>query len=726
MLWCIGLGSHIPTKLSTVRMTTESSPNAMDGAAAAVVQVAVHTPLHTRVGGLLSYSHTAPLPAGTLVRVPLGARQLLGVVWDAAPAPPLPAQVQLRAVASVLQPLPPLPASWQRLVAFTARYYQRSVGEVATMALPPLLRKLSTEQLQRRLQRARPAPQAPPDRHAGPESEKIVALTAEQQTVCEQIESQSGPFLVYGATGSGKTEVYLHVVQQALARDPQAQALVLVPEINLTPQLLERFQRRFAPLWGAQAVVSLHSGLTEAQRINHWLAAHTGQARIVLGTRMAVLASLPHLAVIVVDEEHDPSCKQEEGARYSARDLALWRGRDAGAKVILGSATPSLESWYACQQGRYQRLDMPSRIAAAALPSVHLVNMRQQPKSTVFAPALLQAITERIQRGEQSLVLLNRRGFAPVLWCGDCGWKSDCPHCSAHQVFHKGERRLRCHHCSASQAVPRHCPHCGNPDILALGHGTEQLQEALEQVLRNVQRPDGQPARIGRMDADTTQGAGQLQAQLAHIHDGSVDVLVGTQMIAKGHDFRRMTLVAAIAPDAALMSTGFRAPERLFALLMQAAGRAGRDAAFVGQQGSQPQMWIQTQQPEHPLYQALLHHDYPGFAQQQLHERQQAGMPPFVFQALVRADAKTQDAAQNFLHAAAQHAQSLPALAGVFLYPPIPMAVQRVAHIERAQMLIEAASRSALQKFLHAWQPVLHPLKKQHKTVVRWLVDVDP
>ncbi len=687
-----------------------------------VIHIAVQTPLHSNVGGLLSYTHGQALPPGTLVRVPLGQRELLGVVWASVPAAhaDLPAGVALRPLAQVLDALAPLAAPWRQLVAFTARYYQRSLGEIAATALPPALRKLSNAQLLRRLQAKKKAAQTVP------EQEKLVALTAEQQSVISQIEQNSGPFLLYGSTGSGKTEVYLHTVAAALAADPQAQALVLVPEINLTPQLLARFERRFAPTLGPQAVASLHSGLTEAQRLQHWLAAHTGQARIVLGTRMAVLASLPQLKIIVVDEEHDPSFKQEEGARYSARDLALWRGRDAGAKVILGSATPSLESWYACQQGRYQRLDMPSRIAAAALPSVHLVNMRQQPKSTVFAPALLQAITERIQRGEQSLVLLNRRGFAPVLWCGDCGWKSDCPHCSAHQVFHKGERRLRCHHCSASQAVPRHCPHCGNPDILALGHGTEQLQEALKQVLRNVQRPDGQPARIGRMDADTTQGVGQLQAQLAHIHDGSVDVLVGTQMIAKGHDFRRMTLVAAIAPDAALMSTGFRAPERLFALLMQAAGRAGRDAAFVGQQGSQPQMWIQTQQPEHPLYQALLHHDYPGFAQQQLHERQQAGMPPFVFQALVRADAKTQDAAQNFLHAAAQHAQSLPALADVFLYPPIPMAVQRVANIERAQMLIEAASRSALQKFLHAWQPVLHPLKKQHKTVVRWLVDVDP
>lgn len=686
-----------------------------------VIHIAVHTPLHSQVGGLLSYTHDQPLSAGTVVRVPLGQRELIGVVWAAASQDgALPEGVALRPVAEVLDGLPSLDAPWRRLVAFAARYYQRSVGEIVHTALPPALRKLTGTQLARRLQAKKKPPAVAQD------AENPVALTAEQTSVCRQIEQNSGPFLLYGSTGSGKTEVYLHSVAQALQADPQAQALVLVPEINLTPQLLARFERRFVPQFGPLAVVSLHSGLTEAQRLKHWLAAHTGQARIVLGTRMAVLASLPGLKIVVVDEEHDPSFKQEEGARYSARDLALWRGRDAGAKVILGSATPSLESWYACQQGRYQRLDMPSRVAAAALPAVHLVNLRQQPKSTVFAPALLQAITERIRRGEQSLVLLNRRGFAPVLWCGDCGWKSDCPHCSAHQVFHKGERRLRCHHCSASQAVPRRCPQCGNPDILALGHGTEQLQEALAQQLRNVLRPDGQPARIARMDADTTQGAGQLQTQLAQIHDGSVDVLVGTQMVAKGHDFRRMTLVAAVAPDAALMSSDFRAPERLFALLMQAAGRAGRDAAFMRQQGSQAQMWIQTHQPEHALYQALQHHDYPGFARQQLQERQQAGMPPFVFQALVRSDAKTQDDAQKFLHAAAQQAVQLPALAGVFIYPPIPLAMQRVANVERAQMLIEAPSRSALQKFLHAWQPLLHQARQQHRAVVRWLIDVDP
>lgn len=689
-----------------------------------VIHIAVQTPLHSNVGGLLSYAHGHALPPGTLVRVPLGQRELLGVVWESVPAAhaDLPAGVVLRPLAQVLDALAPLAAPWRQLVAFTARYYQRSLGEIAATALPPALRKLSNAQLLRRLQAKKQAAQTVP------EQEKLVALTAEQQSVISQIEQNCGPFLLYGSTGSGKTEVYLHTVAAALAADPQAQALVLVPEINLTPQLLARFERRFAPTLGPQAVASLHSGLTEAQRLQHWLAAHTGQARIVLGTRMAVLASLPQLKIIVVDEEHDPSFKQEEGARYSARDLALWRGRDAGAKVILGSATPSLESWYACQQGRYQRLDMPSRIAAAALPSVHLVNMRQQPKSTVFAPALLQAITERIQRGEQSLVLLNRRGFAPVLHCHDCSWKSDCPHCSAHQVFHKSDRTLRCHHCGFTQRVPRACPSCGNPDILPLGRGTEQLEEQLAALLRNVITPDRRAARVARIDADTTRAKGALEEQLAQVHSGEVDVLVGTQMVAKGHDFRRITLVAAVQPDGALFSSDFRAPERMFALLMQAAGRAGRDARYVAAQGSPPEMWIQTWHPDHAVYAALRRHDYPAFAARQLAERQEAGMPPFAYQALVRADARTQEAAQAFLQAAsdAARAAGLPGLDQVFLFPPVPLAIQRVANVERAQMLLESPQRGALQRFLAAWQPLLHAERPRHRGLVRWLVDVDP
>ncbi len=698
-----------------------------------VLHVAVQAPAHSQIGDLLSYAHDAPLPPGTLVRVPLGPREVPGIVWDGAPAH-APAGGPLRAVGAVLGGLPPLDAPWRRLVAFAARYYQRGLGEVALAALPPALRELTPEQLARRLRRRAAAPALPPRPEEAGEGEGVtsipIALSAEQTSAGAQINAQTGPFLLFGSTGSGKTEVYLHAVQQALARDERAQALVLVPEINLTPQLQARFRERFAPLYGDAAIVSLHSGMTPPQRLASWLAAHAGQARIVLGTRMAIFASLPHLALIVVDEEHDASYKQQEGARYSARDLAVWRGRDAGAKVILGSATPSLESWHASSPGvgRYRRLAMPSRIGAAELPRLRLVDMAQQPRRAVFAPPLVAAITERVERGEQCLVLLNRRGFAPVLHCHACGWKSDCPHCSATQVFHKVDRTLRCHHCGAAGSVPRACPACGNPDIVPAGRGTEQLEEQLAALLRNVITPERRAARVARIDADTTRAKGALAAQLAQVHAGEVDVLVGTQMVAKGHDFRRMTLVAAVQPDSALFSSDFRAPERLFALLMQAGGRAGRDARYMAAHQSAPELWVQTWHPEHPLFAALRAHDYPAFAARQLAEREAAAMPPFSHQALLRADARTQEAAQAFLQAAGQAAReaALPGLAQVFLYPPVPLTVQRVANVERAQMLLESASRAALQAVLAAWQPLLHAERSRHKGLVRWLVDVDP
>ena len=698
------------------------------------LQVAVNTPAHSGIGQLLSYLSPEPLPPGTLVRVPLGAREVLGLVWDAPePAPAMPEGVAARSISAVLHGIAPLGAAWRRQVAFAARYYQRALGEVALAALPPQLRELDAVQLQRRLQRMGPLPEVQG-------TIETIAHSPEQTRAIEQIHAQAGPFLLYGSTGSGKTEVYLHCIAQALAAQPQAQALILVPEINLTPQLQERVRARFAPVYGEAALVSLHSAMTPAQRLHSWLAAHTGRARILLGTRMAVFASLPGLALLIVDEEHDPSYKQQEGARYHARDLALWRAREQGAKIILGSATPSLESWHASrppspeepQGGRYLRLHMPSRIGAGALPQVRLVDMNQQPRGAILAPPLLAAMTERVQRGEQCLVLLNRRGFAPVLHCHACGWKSDCPHCSAHQVFHKVDRTLRCHHCGLTQPVPRTCPGCGNLDIAPIGRGTEQLEEHLAALLRNllVQLP-GAPsraARIARIDADSTRAQGALQAQLAQVHAGEVDVLVGTQMIAKGHDFRRITLVAAVQPDGALFSSDFRAPERLFALLLQAAGRAGRDAGYAAAQGQSPQMWIQTWHPQHPLYAALRRHDYPAFAAQQLCERREAGMPPFAFQALVRADARSQELAQAFLSAAAEAARSaaLPGLERVFLFPPVPLAVQRVAGVERAQMLLESPSRAALQAFLAAWQPLLQAQRPRHRGVVRWLVDVDP
>ena len=702
-----------------------------------IVHVALQTPSHSGVGDLLSYASERPLAPGTLVRVPLGTREVLGVVWDADQATgELPDGATLRPIAGVLDGVAPLDLPWRRLVAFAARYYQRALGEVALAALPPQLRDLRPEQLARRLRR--------PAKAADDTTNAIhnIALTPEQESARARISAEKGPFLLFGSTGSGKTEVYLRCVQEMLEADATAQALVMVPEINLTPQLEERFVGRFAPRFGTGAVVSLHSGMTNPQRLKSWLAAHSGSARIVLGTRMAVFASLPGLKLIVVDEEHDPSYKQQEGARYSARDLAIWRGREQGAKVLLGSATPSLESWHASRPptpedqggGRYVRLHMPSRIGsgsgAGALPRVRRVDMNQQPRRTVFSAPLLQAITERVARGEQSMILLNRRGYAPVLHCVDCGWKSDCPHCSAHQVFHKTDRTLRCHHCGYTVRVPHHCPTCGSPDIHPMGRGTEQLEEQLGALLRNVQRPDGDPARIARIDADTTKAKGALEAQLAQVHSGEVDVLVGTQMIAKGHDFRRITLVAAVQPDGALFSSDFRAPERLFALLMQAAGRAGRDAAYMATQGTQCEMWVQSFHPQHAVFEALRTHDYEAFAARQLKEREEAAMPPFSYQALVRADARTQEVAQGFLSAAtaAAHTAALPGLEVVTLFPPVPLTIQRVANVERAQMLMESSSRAALQRFLAAWQPVLQATRSQpgHKGLIRWLVDVDP
>ena len=645
----------------------------------------------------------------------------------------------LKPVGAALDALAPLGDAWRDLVAFAARYYQRSLGEVALAALPPQLRDLSTAQLARRLKRkATGRVDVLAD-----DASNAVALSPEQQTALARFDLEVGPFLLFGSTGSGKTEVYLRAVAELLARDATAQALVMVPEINLTPQLEARFKTRF----GSDAVVSLHSGMTNPQRLASWLAAHSGTARIVLGTRMAVFASMPGLKLIVVDEEHDPSYKQQEGARYSARDLAVWRGQREGAKVILGSATPSFESWHQSRPaqgddagGRYVRLAMPSRIGvgggseagtaegAGALPTVRLVDMNLQPPKTVLSGALLAAIGERIARGEQSMVFLNRRGYAPVLACGDCGWKSECPHCSAYRVFHKIDRTLRCHHCGFTERVPRACPACGNPDIAPVGRGTERLEEHLAELFADVKRPDGSAVRIARIDADSTRKEGALESQLAAVHSGQVDVLVGTQMIAKGHDFRRITLVAAVNPDGALFSSDFRAPERLFGLLMQSAGRAGRDAAYLAAQGSRAEMWLQTSHPQHPLFAALRKHDYAVFAASELEQRRAAGMPPFAFQALLRADARTQEAAQAFLTAASTAADSLPGADHVTRYPAVPLAIQRVANVERAQMLIESGSRAALQRLLATWQPLLQTVRRsaEGKGVIRWLVDVDP
>ena len=695
------------------------------------VGVVVEAPQHSGLWAPLDYLSPQPLPAGSLVRVPLGRRVVTGMVWrasgDAGGDGPQDGYVgELRPVVEVLADLPPLPGDWRALVAFAAQYYQRSLGEMALMVLPPELRDLDNVQWQRRLKRLHKGlAQAEPVTVPEP---ALPALTAQQQAALESLDAAGATTsLVWGSTGSGKTEVYLRQTQSALAQGRQV--LMMVPEINLTPQLEARVAARFP----GRRIVSLHSGLTPAQRLQGWLLAHLGHADIVLGTRLAVFAAMPRLGLIVVDEEHDPSYKQQDGARYSARDLAVYRGRLQGVPVLLGSATPSLESWHNALAlaeggtGRYRRLDMPARVGGGQMPQVRVLDLSREPKPLrgdsppPLAPALLAAITERVERGEQSLVLLNRRGYAPVLHCGDCGWKSGCPHCSAWRVFHKVDRTLRCHHCGFTERVPRACPDCGNQDIAPVGRGTERLEEQLAEALPG--------ARVGRIDADVTRHKGALEAQLSSVHAGEVDVLVGTQMVAKGHDFRRITLVAAVNPDAALFASDFRAAERQFALLLQAAGRAGRDADVA----AHSEMWLQTWHPTHALYQSLRQYDYAGFAAQQLKERAMAGLPPHSSLAMLRAEGKTQAAAQGFLHAALARAQAVldePAQSGVAvtLYPAVPTPVQRVANVERAQALIESAHRLALQRLLQRLQVEWLALAHEHRRsgLIRWAVDVDP
>ena len=710
------------------------------GDADATVRVLVDAPRHAGLTPSLTYRSQRPLDPGLLVRVPFGRREVAGLTWatDATADPP----GELREIAEVCDALPSLGADWCALVEFAASYYQRSIGEIALAVLPPELRRLGRDAIAdriRRLHRAHATAGKDADAPTDPEPALTDAQAEATGAIAAAMDSKSpGTTLLHGVTGSGKTEVYLRAAGLALAAGRQA--LVLVPEINLTPQLIDRFTRRFA----GRRIVALHSGLTPAQRLRSWLAAQLGLADLVLGTRLAVFAPLPRLGVAIVDEEHDASYKQQEGARYSARDLAVWRGRRERVLVVLGSATPSLETWQRAEAGRYRRLALPERIGGAAWPAIRLVDMGRLPKATVglrasapppaLAPQIVAALQERIARGEQSLVFLNRRGYAPVLQCGECGWLSGCPHCSAWRVFHKQDRTLRCHHCGLAAAVPRACPDCGNPDIAPVGRGTERLEEQLSALLPQ--------ARIARIDADSTRRKGALEATLGAVHAGEVDILVGTQMVAKGHDFRRIGLVAAVNPDTSLFSSDFRAPERLFALLMQAAGRAGRDAAS----GNASEMWLQTWHPTHPLYQALGRHDYAAFAAGQLKERESAGLPPFSHLAVLRADARTVEAARAFLDAAAALARPLPESADVMIYAPVPLDVARVADVERMQMLVESASRQRLQAMLRAWLPHLDALHSGRgeghdatssdtvpsqrsgvpRRVLRWAIDVDP
>ena len=676
-----------------------------------VLSVVLDAPLDTAFDYLWVASEEAeqvPEP-GQLVLVPFGRRQTVGLVIAVKDSSEL-EPGRLRELLHVRRQMPPLSAEWTALCRFAAEYYQRPLGEVALPSLPKGLRTESTVALDRALRKLAQAPSQPqPSPEPGAQRP---LLNAEQQTAVDAILKSDGyqAHLLFGVTGSGKTEVYLHATERVLQRERdagrRAQVLMMVPEINLTPQLEAGVRARFPAL----QVVSLHSQLAEGERLRHWLAAHLGNADIVLGTRLAVLSSMPHLKMIIIDEEHDPSYKQQEGLRYSARDLAVWRAHQLQIPVVLGSATPSAESWLHVSTGRYQRLTLTQRAAKnAQLPKVRVIDTEVNKATDGFSPALLAALKSRLDKGEQSLLFLNRRGYAPVMHCDACGWISNCRRCTAFMVLHKPERRLRCHHCSLELRIPSACPTCGNVDLQPLGRGTQRVEEYLQHAF-----PE---ARVMRIDADSTRRKGSAQAAFDAVHRGDVDILLGTQMVAKGHDFQRLTLVGVINPDTALFSQDYRAGERLFAQLMQVAGRAGR-AAVDNEGDSQSEVLIQTRYPQHPLYQALLAHDYNGFADTMLAERRSANLPPYSFQALLRAEAKSLALALEFL----AQARTLMPHPGISINDPVPMTITRVAGIERAQLLLESASRAQLQAFLRPWMQALRSIK----TRVNWMLEVDP
>jgi primosomal protein N' (replication factor Y) len=674
-----------------------------------VLSVALDAPLDTEFDYLWAPSaatEAEPVP-GQFVLVPFGRREVVGLIIAVKADSELDV-AKLRHVIAVRSQLPPVPDDWISLCRFAADYYQRPLGEVALPCLPKSLRSEKTVALDRALKKL--ALPEPVNESAAPPPRPV--LNDEQQAAVDAIVEGDGfrTFLLFGVTGSGKTEVYMHAAERVLERTraegQQAQVLILVPEINLTPQLEANVRARFPQL----NVVTLHSQLAEGERLRSWIAAHLGMADIVLGTRLAVLAAMPQLKLIIVDEEHDPSYKQQEGLRYSARDLAIWRAHQQQIPVVLGSATPSAESWQHADSGRYRMLELKQRAAAnAQLPRVGLIDMETNKAPDGLSQPLITALRARLERGEQSLLFLNRRGYAPVMHCEACGWISNCRRCTAFMVLHKPERRLRCHHCSLELRIPVSCPTCGNVDLQPLGRGTQRVEEYLHSLL-----PE---ARILRIDADSTRLKGSAQAAFDSVHRGDVDILLGTQMVAKGHDFQRLTLVGVINPDTALFSQDYRAGERLFAQLMQVAGRAGRAAGEEGQT-TRAEVLIQTRYPQHPLYRALLSHDYEGFAHGTLEERRSAGLPPFVFQALLRAEAKQLQHALDFL----TQARTLLTHEGVTINDPVPMTITRVAGVERAQLLLESASRAQLQAFLKHWMRALRELKSR----IRWSLEVDP
>ena len=700
-----------------------------------------------------------PADVGRRVSVPFGRKQLLGVVLAVGYETAHP-RARLKSISLVLDDAPILPTEALNLLRFCSDYYHYPLGPTVLSALPTALRKNQpythkTTSAWQLTELGRTAAADLPTRARGqralyellsdgathpttaltnasasyrttlkhwlalgwvnllqtiaPLNKGAVAgdvapvLTAEQTLAVEQINLAAGrfqPFLLHGVTGSGKTEVYLHLVQTTLARG--GQVLLLVPEINLTPQLTGVFRARFPDV----EIATLNSGMNEGDRLQHWLAARAARARIVLGTRLAVFAPMPQLALIIIDEEHDSSFYQQDGLRYAARDVAIIRAHQRGIPIVLGSATPALETWLNAQTRRYQYISLSQRaISTATLPQIRLIDLRTQKCEAGISPVLRASIQQRLDLGQQSLVFINRRGYAPTLICRACGWNAGCPRCSARLVVHLRDKQLRCHHCGYVQRVPHACPDCGNVDISPTGLGTQRLEEKLQEQFPT--------ARILRIDRDSTRRKDSWITMQQMIRSGQIDILIGTQLLAKGHDFPNLTLVGIIDADSALYSPDFRASERLFSQLMQVSGRAGR-AQHAGE------VLVQTEFIDHPLYRALQQHDYKGYAKILLNERRAASFPPYIHQAVLRAEAEHIQDALLFLDHAKAHA---PVNEHISLFDPTPAALTRKANVERALLLIQSPNRRALQGFLQAWMSILYKIKTNK---LHWHLDVDP
>jgi primosomal protein N' (replication factor Y) len=663
-----------------------------------IARVALDLPLDEAFDFRVPEGLEAPL--GSLVTVPFGRSRKVGVVVGHSSRSAVPVE-RLRAIEGEVADVPPLDAAQLELFEFCARYYLRPLGEVIATSLPPRLRQVSRRAISA-------APPAALEAAAGFVT-TTHALNAEQQAAIAVTLTgidRFNPVLLHGVTGSGKTEVYLHLIAAVLERGRQA--LFLVPEIGLTPQFEEQVRARFPNA----RLVAAHSHLGEGERAAAWLAAQSGVAQVVLGTRLAVLMPFRDLGLILVDEEHDLSYKQQEGLRYSARDVAVRRAQRLGIPVVLGSATPSLESFANAREGRYALASLATRASSGAvMPRVRTVDTRADPPHEGLTYALVEAIRARIARGEQSLVFVNRRGFAPVLFCRSCTWHSTCRRCTSNLVLHLRDREMRCHHCGHRERVPKACPSCAGTDLAPIGHGTQRIEETLQSHF-----PE---ARIVRVDRDSTSRKGSLRGMLDKVRAGEIDILVGTQMLSKGHDYPNLTLVGVLESDGALFSADFRAAERLFAQLVQVSGRAGR-AQHPGE------VLIQTDFPAHSLYAAVASQDYTGFADTALEERRAAGFPPFSHLALLRAESKRAGEAGEFLAMAARTARRLaaqPACAGIEVFDPVPAPLERKAGFERAQLLVRGKARAALQPFLQEWKAELTEQGERH---VRWSLDVDP